>query len=769
MSTLHAKNKLIKFELLSGKDDFYDIRVHCDVMVDKSLFIEEFLESNDGAALITRPRRSGKTLNLDMLKKFLAIEVDEHGNTIEPNPYYNLFAGGVVNSALSTKVLKPLAIAYANGGQYLKYQGKFPVIYINFAEVKGNSYEEVVECLRQKISTLYKSHEYFYKYLLAKGGFKAEFDAPKFKKAASGEVGEQGLKESILFLAKIMQEFYHKKVYVLVDEYDKPVNYLLENGLHAQNQMEIKKVTSLITSLLSHCGKNNNVVEKILMTGIYDSLLKEGNSGFNNLRSYGLLDSKYSRHFGFSQEEVNQAVSLLGFEHNQEQVIFENLRTWYNGYNVPINSTHNIAVYIPWAVMSYLGKAYAQQDFQPENYWPRTGSRAMLQNLIRLGSEDIDLRSKFPNITLSQEVKLDFDKDTSLFDMLQGNGKNEELFTYLLVNSGYLTARKDNDQYVFRIPNYEVEREFIKVIEIEINTNKNSELEPKLYLKKFFMALKADEEAKKISLSILKSNPEEFRSLISQSENSQLEICEYKGLNFFHMVSISGNCEIYNRLTELCNKELLSTKDQVHGLKPFDYALMLNRSNIIALMSKEKLESSVPIHPDFLTTLYCNDVISTGVSAVIIVSCKDYVKNFLTAIAVGAFPVSVGVKFAVTNSKTIKKYFDNHVCEQYDNYHEINQGSLIGFLKQITEDSNFYITTQPNCTLGDNNIYKLGVFETGEVNLAFSLCQSSQAEENRNYISDAHQIFYSALTAFTLLVPAALLGCMHINTPEIEW
>lgn len=770
MSALNFVAQQTKLELLSGADDFYDIRLHCDVMVDKSLFIEEFLTSNDRAVLITRSRRTGKTLNLDMLKKFLAIEVDEHGIVVEPNPYYKLFAGGTVNLTSGTKELKPLAIAQKDSGIYMQYQGKLPVIHLNFAEVKGNSFDEVIACFKKVISSLYLKHEYLHTYLLSKGGLKSEITATKFKKLAAGEVDEFDLKESILFLGQLMHEFHHQKVYVLVDEYDKPFNYLLEKSLLTTNKEAAEKISLLTTSLLSHCSKNNDVVEKIFMTGIYDSLQKEGNSGFNNLKVYGVTDSAYSRHFGFSQAEVNQTVALLHFDSYHESLILENLKTWYNGYYAPINSTHNIAFYIPWAVMSYLSKAYIQHEFQPENYWPRTGSRAMLQNLIQLGSESLDLRHKFANMTLSNEVELFYDSTTSLSDILQSDSKNEGLVTYLLLNSGYLTVRREGEQYFFRIPNYEVEKEFIKVIQIEIRSDKHtSDSSYREYLDSLLHSLKADEEAKNISSAILKSDTKAFGELIDLQKNNQLDVCEYKGLNFFHMVGISGNCEIYLQLTELCKKELLSVKDAVHGLHPLDYALVLNNSELVKLMSTETVESSIPSKPGLLTTIYCNNVMSAGISAVMLVGCKDYVKNYLAG-SITAFSVAVVVKFIASNSKTIKKYFDSHVCDHYDYYHAIQEGSLMGLIKQSNANNEYYITAQINCSIGDTAIQRLEIFENNEFNLSISLCQSKQDEDNQSFIDMNSIIDFAYKTTFVglLLLPAVLLGCTHINALEVE-
>ena len=756
--------------LFSGKDDFYDIRVHCDVMVDKSLFIQEIIENDEGATLITRPRRSGKTLNLDMLKKFLAIEVDQYGNKLEPNPNLILFSGGILNTAFAgNKTLEPLAIAKANGGAYLNNQGQHPVIFISLADVKGKSFAEIYDLFSQKISALYLKNEYLYTHLNSLGGLSMEVTSAKFKKIAEKESSINDLMESLLFLSNLLHDYYNKKVYRLVDEYDKPVNFLLEQEFTYQNRTLVEEVTLFITSTLSPCGKNNNVVEKIILTGIFDTLKKEGNSGFNNVNVYGITDAGYSKSFGFSQEEINQMIKRLQFGAN-EDLVKNNLRDWYNGYAVPVNSTHNIQIYTPWAVIKYLKKAY-DGDFEPENYWPQTGSSSILQHLIKMEMLDKESSQRFSAITRDNEVELKFNKADSLFRFDLTNRYSEELISYLLVSSGYLTVRKDEGRYFFRIPNYEVEREFIDVIQYELISISNVinvttdkmvlkiSQEEESVLKKHLKILKTENHLKQASMAILSGDNAKLLNLIpSLTNDNGVTKCEYKGYNFFHFVAISGDKKTYPILIDQCNNTLLSIPDVVHMYKPIDYAFLLQNHDIITLMEENGENASLLVEPGFLNSMYCNDLSHFLTSAIMTATSKYYGKDLLTYALCTPYTVAIGIVCIRGYSKNLKDYLDTDICNHYDYYHGIKQNSLLGFQKQIIENNAKYVAIGKNCNDGSKKVQEL-IFtdlKLEEENVVFSLCMPVQNYDPKEDSPTILSILGTTIFIGALLAPAII-------------
>ncbi len=145
-----------------------------------------------------------------------------------------------------------------------------------------------------------------------------------------------------------------------MDEYDKPVTHILD-----RDKKLIYDVAKLVTGILSSCGKGNEHLEKIVLAGIFDTLKKEGNSGFYNVVTRGISDQDLSHNFGFSEQEVKQIVAKFNFQDSDK--ILNNIKLWYNGYSVPVSICEYMQVYTPWAVMNYISDVSKKgENFQPE-------------------------------------------------------------------------------------------------------------------------------------------------------------------------------------------------------------------------------------------------------------------------------------------------------------------------------------------------------------------------------------------------------------------
>ncbi|MEO1219715.1 MAG: AAA family ATPase, partial [Bacteroidota bacterium] len=183
------------------------------------------LEGSVGkVTLITRPRRWGKTMNMDMLQRFLAIEVDEQGNSLPREQCLNhkLFAGGEVTLDFGdTKLLKPLKIT--NYPALMKRQGQYPVISLGFKDVTGESYREIEEAIKMQLTDLYREHSYLEQHIHATSGSVKQSYQEKLQRYLTGKFGEQDARKSLRFLSELLSKHFGQNVYILVDEYDTPI------------------------------------------------------------------------------------------------------------------------------------------------------------------------------------------------------------------------------------------------------------------------------------------------------------------------------------------------------------------------------------------------------------------------------------------------------------------------------------------------------------------------------------------------------------------
>ncbi|MEO1219693.1 MAG: AAA family ATPase, partial [Bacteroidota bacterium] len=298
-----------KLIIYTGTDRFDKLLLGSDVFVDKSLFIQEFLESGDEVALITRPRRWGKSMNMDMLKCFLSIEVDDQGNPLPREQCLNpkLFAGGEVDLGFEeTKLLKPLRIN--DYPSLMKRQGQFPVISIGFKDVDGKSYQKIEEAIQTQIVDLYKNHGYLQQYVQDdKTGWLFDSDREKLQRYFAGKLSETDIKNSLKFLSELLYKHFGKPVYILIDEYDMPIN----RAYLKCTSEELKNVLELFRGILGAALKGNPYLKKGLVTGILRLAKADLFSGLNNIRAYILLDRRFATSYGFTEQEVDELLSKV--------------------------------------------------------------------------------------------------------------------------------------------------------------------------------------------------------------------------------------------------------------------------------------------------------------------------------------------------------------------------------------------------------------------------------------------------------------------------
>jgi len=401
-----------------GNSDFKSIIENNNYFVDKSLFIEEVINSQSQVILLPRPRRFGKTLNLSMLKYYFAI------NQLENK---NLFT--------NLKI-------WQTAPEIKEKQAKYPVIHVSFKDAKANSWEDAYKLIVIQLIKLYLSHDYLLNSGVLKDAEKITFNEIIYKKADSTEYSD-----SLFKLSDYLYRYYHQKVVILVDEYDTPIQAGYNNFYD--------KAISFMRNLLSGAFKDNTSLYKGVITGILRVSRESIFTGLNNVSVHSVLDNEFSDKFGFTEVETKQI--LKDFEVPTE---YEEIKKWYDGYK--IGQTTDI--YNPWSILNYT--VGYKNGFK--TYWANTSSNELLKEQLADRNENYtreQLLGLINNETIEKEIDENF-----VFPNLD---KNKELLWSLLTFSGYLTSinKIGRKSYELKIPNYEIKTVFQDIILDWLNTD----------------------------------------------------------------------------------------------------------------------------------------------------------------------------------------------------------------------------------------------------------------------------------------------------------
>jgi hypothetical protein len=376
-----------------GIDDFKTIIEEDYYYVDKTKMIETLLDDGAKVTLFTRPRRFGKTLNMSMLNYFFNLKNKEENRKLFEN-------------------------LYISKSKYMSQQGKYPVIYLSFKDIKALNWEKCYYLTRRLIGYLYNEFEFLRERLNKK-------DLSDFDKVWLDEEGADW-ENSLKNLLRYLYEYYNKKVVVLIDEYDTPIVSGYNNGYK-------KEVLDLYRSLYSTVLKSNTHLQFSIMTGIL-RIAKEGIfSGLNNLKVNNIFSEKYSEYYGMTEEEVLEGLKYYNLEYEINDV-----KDWYDGYQFG-----NTEVYNPWSIINFLDN----KKLKP--YWQGTAGNETINELLDRGNKELfdDLEKLFNNEKIYKSID-DFTEFTNSVSEIW------ELFLY----SGYLTisGEEKDREHPIRIPNREI-------------------------------------------------------------------------------------------------------------------------------------------------------------------------------------------------------------------------------------------------------------------------------------------------------------------------
>ena len=391
-----------------GIQGFSDLREQDCFFVDKTNFIKEWWGKRDVVTLITRPRRFGKTLNMSMLDCFFS---NKYANRAD------LFEG----------------LSIWQDETYRKLQGTYPVIFLSFAAVKAGNLEDAKTQIKQEITRLYWENRN-----LMKEDIFGE-DERELYYRTTVKMDDVTAQDSLRNLSVWMERYYGKKVIILLDEYDTPMQEAYVQGYWDE-------FTSFVRSLFNASFKTNPYLERAIMTGITRVSKESIFSDLNNLRVVTTTSNLYADCFGFTEEEGFAALDEYGMGDKKDEV-----KQWYDGFTFGEHRD----IYNPWSITNYL------DEHRLYPYWASTSSNGLVSRLIRTAS--VDVKEKMEDLLKGQEIVVNFDEQI-VYNQLD---HNENAIWSLLLASGYLKAdqvehrgRLNKPWYHLAITNLETESMF---------------------------------------------------------------------------------------------------------------------------------------------------------------------------------------------------------------------------------------------------------------------------------------------------------------------
>ena len=396
-----------------GIEDFKELREENFYYIDKTGLIRDLLNSWGKVNLFTRPRRFGKTLNMSMLKNFLEIGADKA-----------LFDGLAI--AEETELCET-------------YMGKFPVVFLSLKSVEGLTFEDAYEMLRRVLRS-----EMLRLSFLAESDRISEKEKYSFRRFLDEQDTREDVQDSLKMLSGLLYGYYGRKVILLIDEYDVPLDKAFQHGYY-------REMTALIRSLFSQALKTNDALYFAVLTGCLRVSKESIFTGLNNFKVLSVADARYDEHFGFTDAEVKQLLKDYCLEGHLKET-----KEWYNGYRFG-----QIDVYCPWDVINHVDRLRGEPDAEPQAYWINTSSNDLVKRFVdradKTTQNEIERLIAGEAIEKTVRLELTYDEIDNSMDNLWS----------VLFTTGYLTqaGKPENGIYKLIIPNREVREVYIHQIQ----------------------------------------------------------------------------------------------------------------------------------------------------------------------------------------------------------------------------------------------------------------------------------------------------------------
>lgn len=399
-----------------GKQDFSSLRENEYFYIDKTDFIKEWWESGDEVTLITRPRRFGKTLNMSMLECFFSMKYKKRSD---------LFEG----------------LQIWEEEKYRKLQGTYPVIFLSFADVKQGNYKDAIKKLKNILAKLYDE-----RYYLADWEGLTPNERKQFL-SVSADMDDVTAQDALKNLSDYLSRYHQKKVLILLDEYDTPMQEAYLGGYWDE-------FTEFIRSMFNATFKTNPALERAVMTGITRVSKESVFSDLNNPMVVTTTSNEYVEAFGFTEEEVFRALEKYGYGTEKERV-----KWWYDGFVFGRQKD----IYNPWSIINFLKK---KGKF--DTYWANTSSNKLVSQLLQESSSR--MKQQMERLIKGEVIEVIIDEQI-IFNQLD---EDEDSIWSLMLASGYLKVENvryqtedgeelDEPVYSLSVTNKEVRSMFIKM------------------------------------------------------------------------------------------------------------------------------------------------------------------------------------------------------------------------------------------------------------------------------------------------------------------
>lgn len=385
--------------------------------VDKTLMIKDFIDNSPKVSLFTRPRRFGKTLAMDMLKTFFEISDQDTAKYFENKKIWSY------------------------GEEYREEQGKYPVIFVTFKDIKFSSWEQTYTAIREIIAKEFLRHE-----VILTSDKCNEYEKDYFRKVVDGSISEVSMSRALSELSHMLQKHYTQPAVIIIDEYDTPIQQGYTGGYYEQ-------IIGFMRNLLSGAFKDNSNLAYGFLTGILRVAKESIFSGLNNLIVHSIMDEKYSEYFGFTADEVREMA-----EYYEVADKYDAICEWYDGYRFG-----NKDIFNPWSVINYF-----YNDCTAKAYWQSTGDNSIIRQIVaEADNETADNLRKL----LQGEIVSSYVDTSVIYPEIKSNPTT--IYSFLLA-AGYLkTVKKDdipdgNSICDIAIPNKEIfcvyEREILSAL-----------------------------------------------------------------------------------------------------------------------------------------------------------------------------------------------------------------------------------------------------------------------------------------------------------------
>lgn len=393
-----------------GESDFKRLRIKDNYYIDKTLNIKHIIDNQSRVILVTRPRRFGKTLNMSTLRYFFDCEKKDTSK---------LFEG--------LKIME-------QGEKYTSKLGAYPCIYITLKDVRGSNLEEMMLLFQTELNELFIDHANLLK-------SEKIFDVEKemFNTILNLKGNKIQLQGAIKLLSRMLYREYEKPVMLFLDEYDVP----LQNG-YVQGFYD--EAIEFFRTFYGTTFKDNQYIEKTVLTGVSRVAKESIFSGANNFRVYTVLDNEFAEDFGITENEMDKIIQDFNIQDDKEEI-----KKWYDGYK--IGDTEGI--YNPWSILNYL----TDRKLMP--YWVNTSSNDLIKLILKNSST---IKEKIEALLRGEEIIVPINFET----IIVGIEQNEDNIWGLLLGTGYLKITEvvnlAESVYKVKLPNYEIKNLFEGII-----------------------------------------------------------------------------------------------------------------------------------------------------------------------------------------------------------------------------------------------------------------------------------------------------------------